>query len=110
MTITDVKWVRDRHDREVLQLRLDGQAAHIPSGQPVQLTRRGLVKGVDFLMSEWRMQRSVHPFIRRSIEPGLSEVDLAGCTDDPRVFALHEEMGRAIAASTWQPGPRPLPR
>ena len=110
MTITDVEWVRDGRDRAVLQLRLDGHAAHIPSGQPVELTRRGLVKGVDFLISEWRMQRSVHPFIRRSIEPGLGEVDLAGCTDDPRVFALHQEMGRAIADGTWQPGPRPLPR
>ena len=110
MTITDVEWVRDRRDRAVLQLCLDGHAAHIPSGQAVELTRRGIVKGVDFLMSEWRMKRSVHPFIRGSIEPGLSEVDLAGCTDDPGVFALHEEMGQAITAGTWQPGPRPLPR
>ena len=110
MNITDVAWARDRRGREVLRLRLDGHAAHIPSGQSMELTRRGIVKGVDFLMSEWRMKRSVHPFIRRSIGPGLSEVDLAGCTDDPRVFALHEEMGRAITDGTWQPGPRPLPR
>ena len=108
--ITDIEWVRDRRGHQVLQLRLDGQLAHIPSGQRVELTRRGLLKGVDFLMSDWRRNRSAHPFIRRSIEAGLSETDLAGCTDDPGVFALYEEMCRAIRTGTWVPRPRPSPR
>jgi hypothetical protein len=54
------------------------------------------------------MRRSAHPYIRGVIEPGLGEADLAGCTDDPRVFALHGEMCRAIADGTWRPGPRSL--
>ena len=109
MSITDVAWVRDHRHRLVLQLRLDGHLAHIPSGQKVELTRRGLVKGVDVLVSDWRRHKTDHPFIRGDREPGLAEADLMGCTDEPRVFALYREMCRAIAADTWVEGPRPTP-
>jgi hypothetical protein len=106
VTISNVAWVRDHQHHLVLQLRLDGQPAHIRSSQPVELTRRGLVKGVAFFASEWREQ-AAHPFIRGEVEPGLAETELAGCTDDPRVIALYEEMCQAIRDGTWQPGPRP---
>ena len=105
MIISEVAWVRDHQHRCALQLRLDGQPAHILSSQRREHTRRGLLKGIDFLASEWRAQTK-HPFIFGRIEPGLSEADLAGCTDDPRVFALYEEMCQAILQGTWQPGPR----
>ncbi len=105
MMITDVAWVRDHQHRCALQLRLDGHPAHILSSQRREYTRRGLLKGIDFLASEWRAQ-ATHAFIRGPVEPGLSERDLAGCTDDPEVFALYEEMCQAILAGTWQPGPR----
>ena len=108
MILTDVAWVRDHQHRPVLQLRIDGHPAHLHSKQQLELLRRGIVKGVDFFASEWRDQAH-HPFIRGEIEPGLAEGDLAGCTDDPRVFALYEEMCRAIRDGTWRPGPRPLP-
>jgi hypothetical protein len=105
LILSNMAWVRDRKHRPVLQLSVDGHQAHIRSEQKRELTRRGIVKGVDFLASEWRDQAD-HAFIQRDVEPGLAEVELAGCTDDPRVFALYEEMCRAIAADTWQPGPR----
>ena len=105
MMISEVAWVRDHQHRCALHLRLDGQPAHFLSSQRREHTRRGLLKGIDFLTSEWRDQAK-HPFIFGKIEPGLSETDLAGCTDDPRVFALHEEMCQAILQATWQPGPR----
>jgi hypothetical protein len=103
LAITDVAWIRDHQHRLVLRLSVDGHPAHILSKQKVELTRRGIVKGVDFLASEWRGQAH-HAFIRGDVS-GLSEKDLAGCTDDPRVFALYQEMCRAIAAGAWQPGP-----
>jgi hypothetical protein len=106
--VADVAWVRDHQHRLVLQLRLDGHLAHIPSGQQVKLTRRGLVKGVDILVSDWRRHQTDHPFIGGDLETGLGEADLMGCTDDPRVFALYEEMCRAISADAWRPGPRPV--
>ena len=109
MIVAEVEWVRDHRQRRVLRLRLDGHLAHIPSGQKLELTRRGLVHGVDVLASEWRRDPAAHPFIERAVEPGLAARDLMGCTDDPRVFALYGEMCRAIAADTWRPGPRPLP-
>ena len=105
--VSDVAWVRDHQHRLVLQLRLDGHLTHIQSAQKRELTRRGLVQGVDVLASEWRRNPGAHPFIERGIEPGLSLGDLMGCTDDPRVFALYEEMCRAITADTWRPRPRP---
>jgi hypothetical protein len=107
MTVTDIWWVRDHKQRAVLQLNLDGHPAHIPSGQRVELLRRGLVKGMDYLTREWRDQAD-HPFIRREVEPGLTEADLAGCTDDPLVLTLYREMCFAIATGSWRSGPRLL--
>ncbi len=109
LIITDVAWVRDHQHRSVLRLSIDGHPAHIRSAQKLELTRRGIVKGIDFYASEWRRERADHAFIRGEVEPGLAEADLTGCTDDPQVFALYDEMCRAIRAGTWQPGPRPLP-
>jgi hypothetical protein len=105
LILSNVAWVRDHKHRPILQLSIDGHQAHIRSEQKLELTRRGIVKGVDFLASEWRDQAE-HVFIGRDVAPGLAEAELAGCTDDPRVFALYEEMCQAIAADTWQPGPR----
>jgi hypothetical protein len=105
MTITNVEWVADHQHRSVLQLRVDGRLAHILSEQKLELTRRGMVQGIDFFASEWRDQ-AARAFIRGDIEPGLSEATLAGCTDDPRVLALYDEMCQAIRTGTWRPGPR----
>jgi len=41
--------------------------------------------------------------------PDYAGLDLVGCTDDPQVFALYQEMCRAISADTWHDGPRPTP-
>jgi hypothetical protein len=105
--LTNVAWVRDHQHRCVLQLEIAGHPAHFSSKQKVELTRRGLLQGIDYFASEWRDQAK-HPFIQGPLEPGLSEADLRGCTNDPQVFALHQEMCQAIAAGTWQPGPRPV--
>jgi hypothetical protein len=104
MTITHGAWIRDRRDRPVLQLRLDGQPAHIRSAQRGELTRRGIVQGIPFFAREWSAP-AARRFMRGAIQPGIGAADLAGCTDDPRVFALHQDMCRAIAAGTWRPGP-----
>jgi hypothetical protein len=105
LILSNVAWVRGHKHRPILQLSIDGHQAHIRSEQKLELTPRGIVKGIDFLASEWR-DRADHVFIQRDVEPGLAEADLAGCTDDVRVFALYEEMCQAIAADTWRPGPR----
>jgi hypothetical protein len=110
LIITDVAWVRDRRDRQVLQLRIEGHLAHIlPARQRRELIRRGIVDGIDLLASDWQGDWSTRPFIRGTIPPHLAASPLPGCTDDPQVFALYEEMCRAIRAGTWQPGPRSLP-
>jgi hypothetical protein len=103
----NIAWVRDHQRRPALQLEIAGHPAHFSSKQKVELTRRGLLQGIDYLASEWREQAR-HAFIQGPLEPGLSEADLRGCTNDPQVFALHQEMCQAIAAGTWQPGPRSL--
>ena len=109
MTLTDVAWVRDHQHRSVLRLSIDGHPAHIRSAQQLERTRRGIVTGIDFFASEWRRERADQAFICGEVEPGLGAAGLAGSTDDPQVFALYEEMCRAIRAGTWQPGPRSLP-
>ena len=108
MTITNVAWAHDHHRRSVLRLEIDGHPAHIPSGQKSELLRRGILEGIVFLASE-RLDQLPNRFIRGDFRPDLSEADLIGCTDDPEVFALYEEMCRAIRADAWRPGPRPLP-
>ena len=107
MTITDVRWVRDHQHRPVLELSIDGHAAHFPSKQKLKLLRAGLLQGIDFFASEWRAQAD-HTFIHGTIEPGFSESDLAGSTNNPRVFALYQEMCQAIANGSWQPSSREL--
>jgi hypothetical protein len=106
MDISHVAWIHDARRRPVLQLSLGGYLAHFPSAQPLELLRRGLLKGVHFFTSEARDQAD-HPFIRARIESGLSDKQLEGCTDDPRVVILHRKMCQAISAGTWRPGPRP---
>jgi hypothetical protein len=106
VTITNVAWVRDHHRRAVLELELDRRPAHIRSGQKSELLERGIVAGIVFFASE-RSQQLPNTLIRGDFGPELTEGDLIGCTDDPGVFALYEEMCRAIRAGTWQPGPRP---
>jgi hypothetical protein len=108
MIITNVAWAQDHQHRRVLVLNLDNHPAHILSAQRVALTSQGLVKGVDFLASE-RHGQADHTFIQGPIAPGLTESDLTGCTDDPGVVALYNEMCDAIRDGTWRPGPRALP-
>ncbi len=106
MIVTNAAWIRDHQQRRVLQLHLDGHPAHILSEQRVALTSRGLVKGIDVLASEWHRQAD-HTFIQGQIPPGLAEADLTGCTNDPGVVALYDEMCVAIRDGSWRPGARP---
>jgi hypothetical protein len=108
--IGQVSWAFDRHDRQVLQLTLDGHPAHIiPARQRDALLRRGIVEGVDTLASDWLRNLTARPFIGGDVPPDLAGVPLAGCTDDARVFTLYNEMCAAIAAGSWQAGPRSAP-
>ena len=106
MTITNVAWGRDHQGRSVLELEVDGHPAHIRSSQKLRLVRRGIVEGMVFFASQ-RASQFPNMFIQGNVDPHLTEVDLLGCTDDPQVFALYEEMCRAIRAGSWRPGPRP---
>jgi hypothetical protein len=108
MTITNVAWSRDIRGRPVLELKLDGHPAYIHSSQRTELTRRGLLDGMVFLRSE-RSSQVPSDYITGNYAPDYKGLDLAGCTDDPQVFALYEEMCAAISADTWQTGPRPSP-
>src|SRR5918995_2649485 len=101
MTVTDVAWARDRDRRPVLELRLDGRPARIRSGQEARLVRRGIVGGMVSLASE-RSRQLPNAFMRGDFGPELAERDLVGCTDEPRVFALYQEMCRAIRADAWR--------
>ena len=103
--ITNAAWVRDHRGRAVLALELDGRPAHIRSRQKAELLRRGIVEGLVFFASD-RPDQLPNPFVRGDFGPDLTASDLIGCTDDPQVFALYEEMCRAIRADTWQPGAR----
>ena len=105
MTITDVAWARDHRRRPALALELDGRPARIPSSQEARLVRRGIVRGMVSLASE-RSRQLPNASMRGDFGPELAAGDLVGCTDDPQVFALYEEMCRAIRADAWRPGPR----
>ncbi len=107
MTITNVAWVRDHHRRSVLELEIDGHPAHIPSSQKSELIQRGIVEGLVFFAPE-RSNQQPNTFVRGDAGPELSEPNLMRYTDDPQVFALYEEMCRAIRTDTWRAGPRPL--
>ena len=106
MTITDVTWTRDHHGKPVLELKLDGHPAYIRSSQRTALTDRGIVDGIVFLKSE-RVHQLPNAYVSGDYGPAFRDVDLVGCTDDPGVFALYQEMGVAIAADAWHEGPRP---
>jgi hypothetical protein len=108
MMITDVAWSRDLHHRPVLELKLDGHPAYIHSGQRTELTRRGLLDGIVFLKSE-RSSQVPGDYIKGNYAPDYQGLDLVGCTDDPQVFALYQEMCTAISTDTWHAGPRPTP-
>ena len=106
MAIANVAWVRDHRGHPVLELDVDGHPAHIRGSQRTELLERGIVEGMVFFKSE-RSGQFPNAFMRWAGGPALSEGDLVGCTDDPAVFALFEQMCRAILAGTWRPGPRP---
>jgi len=106
VSITDVTWVRDQHGRRVLELKIDGRQAHIRSSQKTELVRRGILDGIVFLASE-RAAQVPGTFVRGDFTPAYQGLDLVGCTDDPRVFALYEDMCQAIRDDRWHEGPRP---
>lgn len=107
MTITDVAWTRDHPGKPVLELKLDGHPAYIRSSQKTDLTDRGIVDGIVFLDSE-RGSQVPNAYIGGDDAPTYRGLDLVGCTDDPGVFALYQEMCAAIRADTWREGTRPV--
>jgi hypothetical protein len=106
MRLTDVAWTRDHHGKPVLALKIDGHPAFIRSGQKTELTRRGLVDGVVFLDSERSSQRP-DAYIHGDYAPAFQGLDLVGCTDDPGVFSLYQDMCDAIRTGSWHVGARP---
>lgn len=108
MTITNVAWSSDIRGRPVLKLRLAGHPAYIHSSQRTELTRRGLLDGMVFLKSE-RSSQVPSDYITGDYAPDFVGLDLVGCTDDPQVFALYQEMCAAISTDAWHKGPRPTP-
>jgi hypothetical protein len=108
VSIADVAWIYDQRGLPALELSIDGHPAHIRSSQKTELTRRGIVDGVVFLNSE-RTAQVPNTYIHGDFSPAYTGLDLVGCTDDPRVFALYQEMCAAIRADTWHEGPRPVP-
>ena len=108
MTITNVVWSSDIRGRPVLELRVDGHPAYIHSSQRTELTGRGLVDGMVFLKSE-RSFQVPSDYITGDYTPTFEGLDLVGCTDNPEVFALYQEMCTAVTADAWHEGPRPVP-
>jgi hypothetical protein len=106
MMITDVAWSSDLRGGPILELKLDGRPAYIHSSQRTELTQRGLVDGIVFLKSE-RPSQIPSDYIAGDFAPMFGGLDLVGCTDDPRVFALYQEMCAAISTGAWHAGRRP---
>jgi hypothetical protein len=106
VTITDVAWTRDHHGKPVLELKLDGHPAYIRSSQKTALTSRGIVDGIVFLDSERGSQQS-STYLQHGDGPEYQGARLVGCTDDPGVFTLYQEMCDAIRTGTWHAGARP---
>jgi hypothetical protein len=106
VNITDVSWTRDHRGKPVLELKMDGHPAYIRSSQKTELTRRGIVDGIVFLSSE-RGSQVPGAYLSGDYAPAYQGLDLVGCTDDPGVFALYQEMCAAIRADTWHEGARP---
>jgi hypothetical protein len=70
------------------------------------LLQRGIVEATAILRSgtlDWNS----HVSPRGDYRPAYAPEDLLGCIDDPRVFALYEQLCQAIRDGTWQPGPPP---
>lgn len=107
MIVTDVVWTRDHHGMPSLTLKLDGHQVRARSSQRTELTDRGIVEGIVFLSSE-RGSQLPNAYIHGDYAPSYQERDLVGCTDDPGVFALYQEMCAAIRADTWRAGARPV--
>jgi len=103
MTVTDVTWSRDHHGKPVLDLKLDGHPAYIRSSQRTVLTDRGIVDGIVFLDSE-RAAQLPQVYLFGDFAPEYEGLDLVGCTDDPRVFALYQAMCEAIRTDRWHTG------
>src|SRR6266511_2731358 len=104
-TVTNVSWVLDQRGRPTLELDLDGHPAHIRSSQKTALLQRGIVDGMVFFASERAAQLpNIH--LHGDVDAAYA-ADLAGCTNDPGVFGLYQEMCAAIRLDTWQAGPRP---
>jgi len=108
MIITDIAWIRSQRGLPTLELTLDGHPAHFRSRQKTELLQRGILDGIMFLASERTIQVP-SMFIHRDHQQAYDGLDLVGCTDDPGVFALFQEMCDAIRADRWKVGPRPLP-
>ncbi len=108
MAIADLAWGSDVRGRPVLELELNGHPACIQSSQRTELARRGLLDDMVLLTSE-RSSQVPGDCITGDFAPTFGGLDLVGCTDDPRVFALYQDMCAAIAADTWHAGPRPAP-
>ncbi len=108
MTVDDVTWVYDQHGHPALDLRINGHPAHIRSSQKSELLRRGIIDGVVFLASE-RREQVPNIYMHGDFAPEYEGLALVGCTDDPEVFALYQEMCEAIRADRWRAGARPLP-
>jgi hypothetical protein len=102
MSITDIADA-DHHEAQ----RCRRHSAHIRSSQKTDLTDRGIVDGIVFLDSE-RGSQLPNVYIRGDYAPTYQGLDLVGCTDDPGVFALYQEMCAAIRADTWREGTRPV--
>jgi|SRR6266496_4060955 len=105
MTVANVRWVVDQRGRRTLDLDLDGHPAPIGSWQKTALVERGIVDGMVFFASE---RAAALPTIRLHGDVDAAYAgDLVGCTNDPGVFALYQEMCAAIRRDAWQAGPRP---
>jgi hypothetical protein len=107
MIIANVAWIRSQRGLPTLELTLDGHPAHIRSRQQAGFLERGIVEGIIFLASE-RSAQLPNIYIHGDYRPAYDGLDLAGCTDDPGVFALYQEMSEAIRTDSWKVGPRPM--
>jgi hypothetical protein len=106
MTITNARWLLDQHGRPALDLDLDGHPAHIRSSQKTKLLQRGMVDGMSFLASERAAQLpNIH--IHGDVDAAYEHA-LVGCTNDPQVFELYQDMSEAVRLGTWRAGPRPV--
>lgn len=100
MKIENVRWGSD-HGRCHVDVRLDGYPARIRQEQKPTLIERGIIS----LGEEW--DRRIPEIVLEDLAAGIGRTVLRGCTDDPTVFALWEEITDATIAGVFQSGPRP---